>query len=125
MAVLVFRILLSLELIIVHGLKKIGVGIPVAETIPNPFHLPTELNNYMAIAANLFFPVLVAFGFFTRIAVLPILAVTLSGYFVVHAHDSLLVRDIPFMYSLGFVFLFLTGPGKYSIDHLIFKKVKL
>ncbi|WP_026995003.1 DoxX family protein [Flectobacillus major] len=118
---LCFRVLLSLELIVVHGLKKLGIPNGVAEVIPNPYNMPLWINENIALAANLICPILVILGLFTRLATLPILAVTLSGYFIVHGHDSLLVRDIPFMYSLCFLFLTFTGAGKYSLDTIIAK----
>jgi putative oxidoreductase len=67
----------------------------------------------------------VILGLFTRVAVLPVLAVTLMGYFVVHWNDSLLEKDMPFMYSVVYLFLFVIGPGKYSADHSINKRIKL
>jgi putative oxidoreductase len=122
---LLFRIAASLEIIIVHGFKKLGIGVPVAEKVPNPLHLPEVFNEAFATAANIFFPFLVLIGFCTRLATLPTLAVTLTGYFVVHWHDSLLVRDTPFVYSVMFFLILLMGPGKYSFDNSIYKKTTL
>ncbi|OYQ32081.1 DoxX family protein [Flavobacterium cyanobacteriorum] len=115
-AMLLFRVAVSVQLIVVHGLKKIGVGTGIAETVPNPFGLPEALNQYFAIASNLVFPLFVIIGLFTRLACLPVLAVTLSGYFVVHWNDPLLVKDVPFMYSLCFLFIAAVGGGRYSVD---------
>jgi len=121
LALFVFRIALSLELIVAHGLKKLGVGVAEAEQVPNPLQLPEAFNSLFADAANLVFPVFVIFGLFTRIAILPILAVTLTGYFILHWNDALLIKDTPFMYSLCYLFLFFVGPGKYSIDQYLRK----
>lgn len=123
LSLLVFRIAISVELMAVHGLKKIGIGVEAAEQVPNPFGLPGEINQALAIASNLVFPVLVIFGLLTRLAILPVLAVTLSGYFVIHWHDSLWEKDMPFMYSIAFLLLGVLGPGKYSMDDLIHKKL--
>jgi len=117
-----FRVLLSIEMIYAHGLKKIGVGVAVAEQVPNPLHLPEVINNAFAISANIFFPILVVFGLFTRLSVLPILAVTLTGYFVLHFHDAPLVKDTPFMFSLSYLVILFLGAGKYSLDNYLFKK---
>lgn len=119
---LFFRTAISLELIIVHGLKKLGINGAERENIPNPFHLNEAFNDIIAISANLLFPVFVIIGLFTRIAVLPILAVTLTGYFVVHLNDVLSTKDIPFMYSLAYLLILVLGPGRYSVDYLIDKK---
>jgi putative oxidoreductase len=118
---LLFRIFVAAELIFVHGLKKVGIHSLAVEVVPNPFHLPTLFNQGFAIAANLLFPFFVLVGLLTHLAVIPIVCVTLTGYFVVHGHDSLLMKDIPFMYSVAFLLLFFFGAGKYSADHFIFK----
>lgn len=120
---LIFRFAISLQLMIAHGLKKIGIGVAEAEHVPNPLLLPESLNSFLAISTNLFFPVLVILGLFTRIAVLPILAVTLTGYFIVHWNDPLPAKDMPFMYSVCFLLLLILGPGKYSLDYYINKKL--
>lgn len=118
---LAFRVLLSGELIYAHGLKKLGVGVGEAEVVPNPLNLPEGFNALFADAANLIFPLFVIAGLATRIAIIPILAVTLTGYFVLHFHDAPLVKDTPFMYSLSFLVLLFLGPGKYSLDYFIQK----
>ena len=114
--ILFFRVAVSVQLIVVHGLKKIGIGTQMAEKVPNPFLLPDGLNQIFAIASNLVFPLFIIVGFYTRISTIPILIVTLSGYFVVHWHDSLLENDVPFMYSVSFLLIAFAGSGKYSID---------
>ena len=123
-SMLVFRVVLSLELMVVHGFKKIGIHVAEAEKVPNPLHLPEVINNAFAISANLIFPVLVILGLFTRIAILPILAVTLTGYFVLHWNDALLIKDTPFMYSLSYLLIMVLGPGRYSVDYFIENKTR-
>ena len=121
---LFFRIAISLQIMVVHGLKKLGIGVAEVEQVPNPLHLPVAINQLFATAANLVFPVLVAIGLFTRLAVLPTLAITLTGYFVVHWSDSLPAKDVPFMYSIAFLLVLVLGPGKYSLDNNINKKLR-
>jgi putative oxidoreductase len=120
-AMLVFRILLCYEMIRVHGLKKFAKANGETEIVPNPLNLPPKLNQLIANFSDLVAPVLVAFGVLTRFSVLPILAVTLTGYFVVHRKDVLSVRDIPYMYSLSYLFIFLVGAGSFSADFYIYK----
>lgn len=121
---LFFRSFLAVEMMIVHGLKKIGAGGAQAEVVPNPFHLPEVVNQLFATSANLVFPVFVIVGLFTRMATLLIVAVPLTGYFIVHGCDSLLIRDVPFMYSLSYILVLLLGPGQYSLDYLITNRNK-
>ncbi len=115
---------MSLELIIVHGLKKLPGGSVPAEVVPNPLGFPDQLNYLLALAANLVFPLFIISGFLTRLACLPVLAVTLTGYFIVHGHDSLLERDTPFIYSMVFLLIAFIGPGKFSVDGFIIRSKK-
>jgi len=120
---LFFRSAVSLEIIFVHGFKKLGICGADAEKVPNPLHLPEVFNYAFAVSANIFFPFLVFIGLCTRLATLPTLAVTLTGYFVLHWSDAALVRDTPFIYSIIFLFILLMGPGKYSVDNYISNKI--
>jgi putative oxidoreductase len=115
-ALLGFRILLCLQMLRVHGLKKFGGASGEAEVVPNPLSLPPKFNQWIADFSDIVAPVLIAFGFLTRFAIVPVLAVTLTGYFVVHRRDALSVKDVPFMYSLSFLYIFLVGAGKFSAD---------
>jgi putative oxidoreductase len=121
-ALLLFRVAVAAELLVAHGLKKIGVGVNIAEIVPNPLGLPEALNQAFAVGANIGMPLFIILGLFTRIAALPILAITLTGYFVVHFNDPILVKDIPFMYSVSFLFIAITGAGKYSLDNYFSSK---
>lgn len=121
---LFFRIAVAAQLIIVHGLKKIGVGVASAEVVPNPLGFPPVLNDFIAIAANTYLPFLVIIGVCTRLAALPALCVTLTGYFVVHANDPLAISDVPYMYSISLLLIVILGGGRYSLDHYISQKMK-
>jgi putative oxidoreductase len=117
-ALLVFRVLLCFQMLRVHGLKKFGEG---GEVVPNPLGLPPKLNDAIADFSDIVAPVLVAFGFLTRLSIVPILAVTLTGYFVVHRRAALSVRDVPFMYSLSYLYIFLVGAGRFSADYYLLR----
>lgn len=118
-ALLVFRVLLALELFRVHGLKKFRIENGEREHVPNPLHLPEKLNGLVATFSDTVVPFLIIAGVGTRLAVLPTIGVTAIGYFVVHRHDSIEIRDVPYMYTLSLLFLLALGAGTYSLDHYI------
>lgn len=120
-ALLIFRILLSVELFRVHGLKKFRLENGQKEHVPNPLHLPERLNGLVATFSDTVVPVLVILGIATRLAILPTIGVTAIGYFVVHRNDPVEIRDVPFMYTLCFLFLLAVGPGTYSLDNYLFE----
>jgi len=122
--ILVFRILVSLSMINTHGMKKILDFEGTVKHIPDPFGLGGEFSAVMAIIANIVAPIFVILGLCTRFAILPILSVTLLGFFVVHGNDPWPVRDVPLMYSLAYLGLFFLGAGKLSLDYKLLNKNK-
>lgn len=123
--IFVFRILISLELIFVHGLKKLGVGVAAAEVVPNPIGLPDFLNESIAITANLIAPLFIIFGLGTRLASALVLCVTMTGLLAMHLHDDPMVRDVPFMYSCCYLLLLFLGSGHFSLDRLIRNQIRI
>lgn len=120
-ALLAFRLLLYYEIFRVHGLKKLAKDGGEAEVVPNPLQLPPKLNQSIADFSDIIAPFLIALGLATRLSVLPILAVTLTGYFVFHRKDVLSIRDIPYMYSISYLFIFLVGAGRFPADFYLYE----
>lgn len=119
-ALLGFRVLLAVELFRVHGLRKFQSPPGEApEAVPNPLGLPAGLNQLVARFSDTVVPALVILGIGTRLAVLPTIGVTAIGYFVVHRHDSVAVRDVPYLYTICFLLLLALGPGTRSLDHYL------
>lgn len=115
-ALLALRVLASLSLLVVHGGHKIidwqtGIG-----AFPDPFGMGPEITFGLAVISNGVSPILVILGLCTRLATLPVLATTLTGFFLIHWHDSLEVMDTPYIYSVVFLTILLLGPGRYSLD---------
>ncbi|WP_299366168.1 DoxX family protein [Winogradskyella sp.] len=118
---LLFRVLVSLSMINTHGMKKLLDFEGTVAHIPDPIGVGGEVSAIIAIIANIIAPIFVILGLATRLAILPILSVTLMGFFIVHGNDPWPVRDIPLMYSLAYLALFFLGTGKYSLDRRFFK----
>ncbi|WP_299896748.1 DoxX family protein [uncultured Aquimarina sp.] len=121
LSLLVFRILLSLSMINTHGIKKLLDFEGTIQHIPDPMGIGGEISTIIAIVANIVAPVFIILGLGTRLATLPILSVTLMGFFIVHGNDPWSVRDVPLMYSLAYLLILFMGAGKYSLDSKFFK----
>jgi putative oxidoreductase len=121
LTLLFYRILVGASLFFVHGAKKLTHFEAELNSFPDPFGFGTRLTFFFAIFASLICPLLLMLGVLTRLACLGILAVTLTGLFLVHLHDPLEVMDTPYIYSVSVLLLFFLGPGKYSLDHRITK----
>ncbi|MEM7549899.1 MAG: DoxX family protein [Bacteroidota bacterium] len=124
LSLLIFRVTISISLFNTHGLKKIIHFEDTLNNIPDPLGMGSELSTFFAIFANVFCPLLIVLGVLTRLAIIPILSITLIGFFVVHAADPWSVRDVPLMYSIVFSLFLILGPGKYSIDQSIINRLK-
>ena len=119
LALLFYRIGISAALFFVHGLPKLINYEQTVAMIPDPFGLGGTVNTILSIVVNACCAIMVALGWYTRLFILPILGLTLTGLFVVHFGDPLKVIDVPFMYSIAFGFLLVCGPGKYSFDGVL------
>jgi putative oxidoreductase len=77
---------------------------------------------YLGKTAELVGGLLLAIGLFTRIAALIIIGTFIYIPFFVGQGKILYEDQYPFLFALfGFVFFF-AGPGKWSVDHLLFDK---
>ncbi|WP_405204942.1 DoxX family protein [Aquimarina sp. LLG6339-5] len=118
---LFFRVLVSISMINTHGMKKLLNFEETIKHIPDPMGVGGEISAVLAIVANIVAPLFVILGLGTRLATIPILSVTLMGFFIVHGNDPWAVRDVPLMYSLAYLLIFFMGAGKYSLDNKFFK----
>lgn len=68
--------------------------------------------------------ILLILGFKTRLAAIPLLITMLVAAFIVHANDGFGKQELPLFYSTVYFILIFTGAGKFSLDNLIFNKLK-
>ncbi len=87
--------------------------------------LPT-LNAYLATTTEVTGVILLALGLATRMISVPLMVVMLVAIFTVHIGNGFEAGDngfeIPLYYLLILFSLFISGPGKFSLDYLITKK---
>jgi putative oxidoreductase len=53
------------------------------------------------------------------LAVIPLIVTMLVAVFHIHASDPFTKQELGLFYLAGYVILFFTGSGKYSIDYII------
>jgi putative oxidoreductase len=80
--------------------------------------LPPEIAAYLATAVELGAPCLILVGLFTRLATLPLIAMTLAIQFMVYWTDY----PSHLLWFAILVFILVRGPGPISLDALIFRK---
>lgn len=103
----------------VHGLAKLtGFGEKSA-TFSDPLGVGSVTSLGLATFAEFFCAGAVVLGLATRLAAVPPLITMLVAAFVVHADDPFARKEFALLYALPFLTLVFTGPGRYSLDHLI------
>ncbi len=109
-------------LMLLHGWSKFTNYPEEIKDWPDPFHVGVTLSYAFAVFAELFCTIFIILGLFTRIALIPLIILMIIIVFIIHSGQSLIDREHAILYFLAYLSLFLTGPGKYSLDQLLEKK---
>ena len=96
--------LLLLRVLLAAGLLTHGIAV-----------LPALLG---AIFAEVVCSILVLIGLWTRLTVLPLIFTFIVVFFVVGGGAAFAQRELAYLYLAGWVVLFFTGAGRFSVDAL-------
>ena len=91
----------------------------MSESFPDPLGVGSTLSLGLAVFAEVFCSVGFIFGVFYRLAMIPMAFTMGMAFFVIHGNDPFAVKELAFIYLVVFVLMYITGPGKFSIDHVI------
>lgn len=120
---LLLRIVAGLVLLYGHGFEKLGVifsGQPIQ--FMDPIGLGPKTSFFMATFAEGICSILLVLGLFSRFASL-VLSINFVVIFIFHAFivgDGFQVLELRFLYLMTFVALTFLGPGRFSLDYLLF-----
>lgn len=109
-------------LMLVHGIAKIRGFSEMSTAFPDPIGLGSQLSLIMAIGAEVGCSLLLIFGFASRLATIPLAFTMLVALIVVHSADPWQVKELAAAYLLVYASLLLTGPGRISLDHLLWSR---
>lgn len=119
---LVLRIGCGVPLFAFHGLAKLEKAWAVlggAEAaFPDPLGLGAKPSLLLAAFAEGICSLLVAAGFLTRLACLPVVTTMAVAAFVHHGADPWPAREPALLYLAPFAALLFAGPGSLSLDGL-------
>ncbi|MBT2160634.1 DoxX family protein [Zobellia barbeyronii] len=102
-------------MIAVHGYGKLQMLINGVE-FADPIGIGSTPSLFLAVLAEFVCPILIIFGFKTRLAAIPT-AITMGvAAFMVHGADPFQKKELALIYFVLFVSIILLGPGKYSVD---------
>ncbi|MFK8138180.1 MAG: DoxX family protein [Bdellovibrionales bacterium] len=108
-----------------HGWGKFQKMVAGGEIkFADPIGLGMELSLYLAATTEFVLALLLAVGFATRLVTIPLAFTMYVAAFIVHGDDPFRKMEFALLYLVPFVALFFTGPGRISLDFIIFGKKK-
>lgn len=120
---LILRVAIGFSIMYGHGLGKMtrllgGEEIQFAD----PYGFGPALSLGLAAFAEVICAALLMLGLLTRIALIPLVIVVTTALFTVHIEQSFGQQERPILFGCAFIALFLTGPGRFSLDALLAKR---
>ena len=114
-------------------LLRVGMGVLM---MPHGYNKLTHFNEYkdgfinflglggpislgLTVFGEFFCSILLVLGFVTRLAVIPMIIVMCTALFVAHDGEIFGEGEHAGLFLICFITLFMTGPGRYSIDGLV------
>ena len=110
-------------LFMMHGLDKLTHFNDLSTTYTSVLGLGSYMTLMLSIFTELCCSIFLMTGLLVRITVIPMIVAMAVAFFDVH--DAMMPEgELALIYLILFIILYLTGPGRYSIDYLIDTKVK-
>lgn len=123
LGLLILRLFLGLTMLIAHGIGKLGRLFGGEEIqFSDPFGVGDTTSLALAVFAEVVCSILLTLGLLTRWALIPLITTMLVAAFIIHIADDFGIMERALLYGVGYITLFLTGPGKYSVDHYLRKR---
>jgi putative oxidoreductase len=118
-ALLVLRIVIGLLMFILHGTGKVHKLSEGNVQFIDFLGMGPDVSLWLVAFAEAGCSLLIVAGFLFRFSLVPLLITMLVIIFHVNAGKPLDDSEIPVLYLICYVTLFITGPGKYSIDNFL------
>jgi putative oxidoreductase len=118
LGLLIFRVATA-GLLLLHGWPKLRDFSRWSGDFSNPIGIGSTPSLVLVIFAEVFCTILVIAGLFTRLALVPIMINLAVIILIVHGDDTIRQNELPILFLLGSLGVFMTGPGKYSLDNMI------
>ena len=106
-----------------HGLDKMMNFNELSYTYPSVFGFGSYMTLMLSIFCEFACSIFLMAGLLVRITVIPMIVAMAVAFFDIH--DGMFPDgELSLIYLVLFVILYITGPGRYSLDYLIDMKFK-
>jgi putative oxidoreductase len=108
-------------LMLLHGWAKLNDVLMGKMQFADPIGMGEEWSLYLTVFAEFFCSLLLILGLVTRLALIPLIVTMFVAIFIVLRNTPIAEKDTAILYAIIFLVILLLGPGRYSIDHKIFR----
>lgn len=118
--ILILRIAAGYFMLVHHGWPKLQSFNERSDSFFDFLGLGPTISLILALGAEVVCSICLMLGLGTRLILIPLMILSIVIAFVVHGEDPIKEKELILMYFATYVALFLTGPGRYSLDSLLF-----
>lgn len=124
LGLLILRAVFGFTMMYGHGLGKLN-KLTSGEEIQfmNFMGLGEEVSLALVVFAEFFCAILLIAGLFTRWAVIPLIFTMGVAFFKVHFNDAFGDMEASLIYLAAYLAVYLLGPGRYSLDFVIWNRM--
>ena len=116
------RVFFGLSMALAHGINKLPASEKWIQKVESLGFMCPELFAWSAGLAEFVGGILIALGLCTRGAALSLLCTMLVAVFIAHGGDPYSKMESGLCYGMVSLLLVTLGPGRYSVDRLIFSR---
>ncbi|TVR76149.1 MAG: DoxX family protein [Saprospirales bacterium] len=109
-------------MMLAHGWPKLAGFAERSSVFPDPLGVGSATSLAMAVFAEFFCAILVMLGLGTRLVLIPLIITMFVAGFIHHANDPFSMMEKSLLFLSGYIVLFILGPGKISLDYMLFGK---
>jgi putative oxidoreductase len=118
---LLFLRIISGAVMLTHGYPKFQKILEGNLKFGDPVGLGQVPSLYLSTFAEFLCAILVIIGLYTRLSLIPLIINMSVAFFIAHAADDFGTKEKSLLFLGMFIVIFLTGPGRFSIDNKINK----
>ena len=104
-------------MMLTHGIPKLEKLFAGGEIqFPDPLGIGSTASLVLTVLAEFLCALLVVVGFKTKWATIPLIITMIVAGLIVHWSDPWGKKELALIYALGYIVIYMIGPGKYSVD---------